>query len=49
VSPYRFVYSAGLDGGSFPANNSTWSSITGIATPAYGGGLAPRLQSDFVP
>jgi hypothetical protein len=49
VGTYRFVYSSGLDGGTFPASNSTWSSITGIANPAYGGGLAPRQQSDFVP
>jgi hypothetical protein len=49
VGTYRYVYSAGFDGGVFPGSNSSWSSITGIANPAYGGGLAPRLQSDFVP
>jgi hypothetical protein len=49
VGTYRFVYSSGLDGGTFPASSSFWQSITGIANPAYGGGLAPRVQADFVP
>jgi hypothetical protein len=43
---YRFVYG---NGGTFPAAASTWTSIAGIAQPAFGGGLAPRLMADFTP
>jgi hypothetical protein len=49
VGDYRYVYDAMLDGGVYPASNATFTSITGVADPAYNGGIGPRLPSDFVP
>ena len=52
ASIYSFIYKSGLDGGitaPFPADGSTWTSMTGIAQPNFGGGISPRSQSDFVP
>ena len=46
---YRFFYGSSGDAGTFPVNNSTFTRITGIAQPAFGGGISPRLKSDFVP
>jgi hypothetical protein len=40
---YRFFYPG------TPPDSSTWSSITGVAQPAFGGGIAPRIPGDFVP
>lgn len=46
---YRFFYGSSGDAGTFPVDNSTFTSITGIAQPSFGGGISPRLKSDFVP
>lgn len=46
---YRFIYGRDADGGTFPAPNSSWTSITGIAQPTFGGGIAPRDAKDFTP
>lgn len=46
---YRFFYGSSGDAGTFPVNNTTFTSITGIAQPAFGGGISPRLRTDFVP
>jgi hypothetical protein len=43
---YRGVYGAG---GTFPASNSTWHSITGIAQPLSTGSIVPRVSTDFAP
>lgn len=45
---YRFVYNK-ADGGTFPANGLTFSTITGIALLPFGGGVAARTMADFVP
>ncbi|HEX2573997.1 MAG TPA: hypothetical protein VH877_30895 [Polyangia bacterium] len=46
---YRFFYGSSGDAGTFPVNNSTFTSITGIAQPSFGGGISPRIRTDFVP
>ncbi len=45
VGDYRFVY--GMMN-TFPKGGDTFTSITGIATLPFGGGVAPRQASDFV-
>jgi hypothetical protein len=45
---YRFTYSKANDGGTFPVTGDTFTSITGVATPAFGGHIAPRGQADFI-
>ncbi len=42
---YNYVYN---NMKTFPPANGTFSSITGIAEPAFGGGIAPRTMADFV-
>jgi hypothetical protein len=42
VGYYRFHHPG------VPTDNSTWTSITGIAQPQFGGGIAPRVAGDFV-
>ncbi|MSP63006.1 MAG: hypothetical protein EXR72_22255 [Myxococcales bacterium] len=46
---YRFVYGHVGDGGTFPSPGASFSTITGIADPAFNGGVAPRVTEDFVP
>ena len=36
------------NGGQFPPAKSKWTSITGVANPRAGGGIAPRSERDFV-
>jgi len=43
---YNFVYAAG-NMGMYPPAGATFKSITGIAEPSFGGGVAPRVMGDF--
>jgi hypothetical protein len=44
-----FFVNADMNGGQFPALNSTWTSISGIPYNDFGGAFEPLSMSDFVP